>query len=500
MAVGLNRASSYAVKKETTPGTYLPPASGADFVPLRPGNSTSYEPEVLESDELLNDIGAAKSSIGKEGTSGSHSAYLKHSGVEGVEPELGIMYESVMGSKKINTTEYDTVASSTATLVKVDTGEGATFVQGQALLVKNGSGYEIRNIASISGDDLSLNFALTNVPGTGVNLGKAITYLPVATGHPVFSTTKYIGGGFAIVAAAGNTTTEVSITADANGFGEVEFSFSGTNYYFNPITITASSKFLDITDDSGTFAVSIAEKIYKTPMEIASAVEAALLAAASVEVYTVVFSSTTGKFTIASSTSSALSILWNTGTNAANNIGAKMGFLVAANDTGALTYASDNEQSYAAPYTPAYDASENIIIKGAQLFVGSQTDNLSLCAQTVSLTIAKEVVDVDCINEETGVLEKVPTSRSAEMQVTAVLKKHDVALLDALLQNSAVTAMLNVGPKSGGNWVPGKCANFFMQKATVSGYNPGGDSFATVEFTLKGYVTTSEKDIYINFV
>jgi hypothetical protein len=87
MTVGLQRASSFAIKEEVTIGTYIAPASGTDFVALRPGNETSYEPEQLESDELLNDIGASKAFIGKEIVSGSHSSYLRHSGIEGQEPQ-----------------------------------------------------------------------------------------------------------------------------------------------------------------------------------------------------------------------------------------------------------------------------------------------------------------------------------------------------------------------------------------------------------------------------
>jgi hypothetical protein len=86
------------------------------------------------------------------------------------------------------------------------------------------------------------------------------------------------------------------------------------------------------------------------------------------------------------------------------------------------------------------------------------------------------------------------------MEVTAVLKKHDVALLDALLKNSGISAMLNAGPKSGGNWIPGKCFNAYLQKCTVSKYTTSGDSFIQVNLTLKGYVTSTEKDVYINFV
>lgn len=497
MSVGLQRATVFALKKETTAGDYLPPSAGAEFVPLRPGNTLSFEPEQLESDELLNDIGAAKSFVGKEAVSGSHSAYLRHSGVEGQEPELGVLYESIMGTKAVAASEFAAVAGSTETIVKV--ADGTQFVVGQSLLIKDASaGYSIRNIKSISTNDLELNFKLASAPVAGINLGKSVTYIPAPQGHPTFSTTKYLGNGHAIEASAGNTVTEVSITADANGFGEVEFSYAGTKYFYNPITITASNKYIDFTDDAGTFAVSIAEKIYKTPIELADALDTALNDA-STESYTVTYSNVTGKFTIASG-STYLDLLWSTGANAANSIGTTIGFIVAADDTGAVTYTSDNAQSYATAITPSYDAADAIIIKGAELFIGDQVDNLCICAQSVSLTVSKTVEDVDCICEETGVKEKIPTARTAEMSVTAVLNKYDASLLDALLKNKGIAAMLNAGPKVGGNWAAGKCFNGYLQNCTVASYTTTGDSFIQAEITLRGYVTTSSKDIYINFV
>ena len=498
--VGLNRASIFAIKEEVTSGTYAPPSAGADFIPLRPGNETTFEPEQLESDELLNDIGASKSATGKEVVSGSHSVYLKHSGVEGQEPEVGILYESVMGGKFVASTEYDTAAGSTVSVVAMPGGEGANFQEGQALLIKDATnGYSIRNVNSISGDSLNLNFNLATAPAIGINTGKAVLYIPQAAEHPTFSTTKYIGNGHALETSSGNTVTEASFTMDANGFGEVEFSYSGTGYEFNHIEITASTKFLDFTDDAGTFAVSVAEGYYRTPIDLASALQTAMNNA-STEDYTVSFSNSLGKFVISTATSALLSLLWNTGTNAANSIGTKLGFLVAANDTGSLTYTSDNAQSYAASLTPSYDADNKIIIKNAELFIGSGTDNVCLCAQSVALTISKEVEDVDCICEESGILEKIAVSRSAELEVVAVLKKHDVALLDALLKNSGVSAMMNCGPKSGGNWIPGKCFNLYMQSCTVSSYTTSGDSFVQANIKLKGYVTSNTKDIFLNFV
>lgn len=216
--------------------------------------------------------------------------------------------------------------------------------------------------------------------------------------------------------------------------------------------------------------------------------------------YTVTFSSSTGRFTIGAGSATLLTLLFSTGANTANTIGDKIGFSVAANKTGALSYVSDSEQSYVSSITPSYDSADPIVVKGAELFIGNQTDNICFCAQTVSLAVAKSVEDVDCICEESGVLLKVPTSRTATMEVTAVLRKHDVALLDALLKNSGIAAMMNCGPKSGGNWIAGRCFNAYLQNCTVASFTTSGDSFLQVNISLKGYVTTTGKDVYLNFV
>lgn len=499
MAVGLNRATIIAIRKEVNSGDYLKPSAATQFIPVRPGSSLSFEPEKLESDELLNDIGASKSAVGKESLSGSQPNYIRHSGIEGQEPQTGILYESILGTKYVMATEYDTVSSSTTKILKVGSGEGAQFRVGQAVLVKDGTnGYSIRNITAINVDDLHLNFALAVAPLSGVNLGKAVAYIPAAQGHPSFSITKYLGSGHAIEAAAGCTVTELSITADANGYAEAEFSFEGTKYLFNPIEITATNKFIDFTDDQGTFAASVPENLYRTPIELAEAIQAAL-ESASAETFTVSYSNETGKFKIESG-SAVLSLLWQSGTNAANSIGTTIGFLVASDDTGAVSYESDNGLSYAAAYVPSYDNADSIIVKGAELFVGDVDQNVCICAQSVSLSISKESEDVDCICEESGVSEKVPTSRSAEMTFTATLKKNDASLLDALLKNKTISAMLNAGPKQGGNWKAGACVNFALGNCTVSNYTHEGDNFIQVNVTLSGFVTSTLKDIYINFV
>lgn len=499
MTVGLNRASLFGIKKETVAGEYAEPTTGADVLALRPGNEIAYEPEPLDNDELLNDIGAAKSAVGKEKVSGKHPAYLRHSGVEGQEPQLGPLYESIMGSKYIVAVEQVTIASSTVSIIKVGVGNGANFRVGQALLIKDGvNGYSIRNVKEINGDNLTLNFNLNTAPGTGIELGKAVLYIPAAQGHPAFSTTKWLGNGFGKECSAGNTVTDFSVKAAANGYGEVEFSYEGTQYLYNPVKIDSTNKFLDLTDDTGTIAATVPEKVYKTPIELADALNASLNAL-STEDYTVTYDSKTGKFTIAS-TSTVLSLLFDSGANAANSIGETLGFDVSADDTGSQSYTSDTAQDYACSITPTFDGGDLIVLKGAQIMVGDPTDNVSLSVQEASLSVKKEVEDVDDMCTESGILEKIPVGRVAEMSVTMTLKKHDASLLDALLKNKGIGAMLNAGPKVGGNYVAGKCFNLYLQSCTVSKYTTTGDSFIQVELGLKGFVTTTTKDVFLNFI
>lgn len=498
MAVGTKRSSVFALREESTAGDLIAPNNAAQFVPLRPGAEMSYTVETLDNEELLNDIGAAKAFKGKEGVEGTHSAYIKHSGVEGQEPQVGILYESILGDKSVASTEYDTVSSSTVNLIKVNTGEGATFEVGEALLVKDGTnGYSIRNISSISGDDLTINFSLANAPASGVNLGKAVLYKPVGTGHPTFSGWMYEANGHAVQAAAGCSVTELSAEFPVNEFASVEFSYQGTKYYYNPIEITASSKYLDF-NDGGDKSVSVAEGFYRDPMELATALQNALNDSASSIVFTVSFSSVTGKFTIAGN--STFNIEWNTGSNSANSIGTKLGFSVAADDTGASSYLADNALTYTAAYTPSYDNADPIVVKDAELFIGSQTDNVCLCATSATVTISKEIEDVDCICEETGTKEKLAIGREVTIEAELVLEKHQVRLFNNLLNNTTISAMLNAGPKSSNNWVAGKCVNVYLKNATVSEHTIAGDSFVTANVVVRGFVSSSSKDVYWNFI
>lgn len=501
MATVNPKASVRAVVREITAGTLVAPGSGQDFIPIRPSKSMASSYEKLDNEELVNDIGASKPAIGKESVEGAHPAYLKASEVVGTAPDANLFYEGAFGATSIAAVEYPTVAASTTTLIKVDTGIGASFEVGEALMIKDSTnGFSMRNIKSISGDDLTLNFAVTTAPAVSINLGRSVLYKPAATGHPSLSVWDYEGNGGMVQASAGCRVSAMNLTLDANAQAEVEFEFQGSSYLVNPVQLTSSTRFLDWSDTSGTYAISLTAKFYKTVVELADAIAQAMNDSASTAVFTVVYVDSSGKFKFTATGVAAFSLLWNTGTNTANSMATKIGFTTGANSTGALTYTATNAISYIAPYTGTYDNASNITVKNGELFIGDQTDNVCVCAQKMSIKLSNTIADVDCICSESGVQEKQITKREVTLTATVAINAGEVAIFDKLIQNKTVSVMVNIGPKAGGNWVPLKCVNLYLGNATITSAPIAGDVIMTAELTIVGFVTTSLKDLYLNLI
>ena len=269
------RSSLLAIKQETTEGTPVAPSANTDFIRMQDDADFTLAKETLQSTELNGSLGSSKSISGIDSPTASFSHYLKHSGVEGQEPGYGLLLEMAFGGKDVEAVEYDTVAGSTVSAINVDTGEGASFIRGQALLIKDPvNGYSIRPVHSIAGDVLTLGFDLASAPGSGVNLGnKSVTYYPTNTGHKTASLWHFVGNGGAIEMISGARVTDTSITATAGDFINASFSLEGISNYYNPIIIGATDTKFDWTDDDGTFVATITAKTYKDPHDLASALQ-----------------------------------------------------------------------------------------------------------------------------------------------------------------------------------------------------------------------------------
>lgn len=501
------RNSVFAIKKEVTEGTLIFPTAGSDFIALREGFSMDPAFDTLDNDELRSSIGNAKPIQGLENPAAEIAQYLRHSGVEGQAPDYGELIESAVGQEVVASTEFDTVAGSTAgdattrAIVNVDTGEGVNFERGQALLIKDGTnGFNIRPVFSVSSDALSLGFNLDNAPGTSVNLGKSVLYKPLNTGHPTLSLFLYRANEANLEATAGARAIEMSIEISAGELITATFSLEGTSYFFDPVEIKSSDTFIDWTDDQGTVAASITAKTYKDPHDVAAALQSAMDASTS-ETITVVYDDLTGKFAIAA-TGTLFSLLWSTGSNTANTVGDAIGFVVSSDDTGSTTYTSDNAKDLTAQFTPSFDVSDPLVAKDNETFIGDFNDFICIQSQSVNATVSNTKQDVLDTCAESGKSGTIIAERVITVEVVALLEKFEADKFRRFRTNQETSFLYNFGTKSGGNWVAGKAGMIYLPTAVISDFAvEDSDGLVVLSMTLTSFVDSSGNgEFYINFV
>ena len=500
------KSSRMAIVTEVTEGVPVSPTASNMYIALQDGFSLEASFDVLDNAELTGSIGKAKPIKGLENPTCSVGHYLRHSGVEGQEPNFGRLIEGALGGKSVNATEYNTDVGSTAGSALVagtivhDAGQGAFFERGEAYMIKDGvNGYSIRNVKSIATDTATLNFNLTvAAPAANVNLGKAILYKP-GSSFPTFSMWDYRGNGAAVQMVAGAKVTELSISATAGDFINGDFSLEGLSYYFNPIELTASNNKLDF-NDGGVKLATIAVGFYKDPIELADAVAAAMDAASS-DTITCKYSSSTGKFTIATS-GAVLSLLWFTGANTAQTIGGKLGFITTSDDTAALTYTSDNALVLSSPQVPSFDVADPLIAKDNQVFLGGFSDNLCFCASEITFNISNEKTDIPCVCPVSGKQESIITGREVTVELKSSLNNYDVDAFHRFHSNQTTEFAYNFGEKVGGNWVPGRCGNIYLPSATITNFVvDDSDGVVGLSVTLQAFVDSSGNgEVYLNFL
>lgn len=496
--------SVMAIVREVTEGTPVEPSATTQFIALQEGFSTNPARELLDNGSLTGSIGVSKPIQGKESPTAEVSHYIKHSGVEGQEPQFGLMVEAAFGAKSVSATQYDTVASSTVSVVKVDTGEGATFERGDGLLIKDGTnGFQIRPVLSISSDNLNLGFQLGagTAPASGVNLGKSVLYKP-GESHPTMTVWDYRANGGAVVTIAGSRVTEMSIEASAGELINGSFSMAGVSSYFNFIKLAATDTKLDFLDNATTRVATIATGFYKDPHELADAVASAMNNLGSANTFTCVYDDKTGKFTI-TSTGATLSLLWNTGVNAVNTIGDKLGFSVAADSTGTLTYTSATAVTLTAPYTPSFDSSDPNVAKDNQVLLGGSNDVDPSCfsVQSLTMNMSNERTEIKSFCATSAVSGSLIKKRIVTVDIVANLSKYDADKFRRFRENTQTSMAFNFGVKSGGNWVAGKCGCLYIPTATITAFTLGdSDGLVTMEISLQAYVDSSLGEVYLSFL
>lgn len=507
MAV-VTRETRVAVVEETTEGELLAPTSNGQYVPILPDFSLTPAFEEIANDELRGSIGASKPIKGLENPEASIPFYCKGSGTEGVAPDGSILLEAAFGTVDINSTEHDTTAATAGTAtaratLTLDTNEGAEHPVGSAVLVKDATaGYSIRNVRSVSGEVLTLAQNLSAAPANSTNTGKSVSYAPADSGHPSVSVWDYRGNGGAVQAMAGGRVTSLEMSAEAGQPIQWSATVAGTSFRWDPIYIAAADQYLDFYDGSTDYNAVVAVGWYASPHHLADAILAAMQAEDGVGVYTVTYSDSTGKYTITKS-AGTLSLKWNTGANTANTIGDKIGFSTAADDTGALTYTSDNAISLASPQTPSFADVDLLVAKNQEIIFGDFDDIDCVCIQSLTFTLDTPKTDIQCICAESGRQGAVINARNSTIEVVAFLDEWEADRFRKFKDNDEIVFTYNAGEKdASGNWVPGKCINLHARQAIIQSIElADADGIVVMNLTLVPFVSSDGfNEVFLNQV
>jgi hypothetical protein len=495
-----NKKSVLAIVKETVEGTPVRPSAATDYTALQDGFSMTPSFETLQNAEIQASIGRSKDELGAENPTLNFSHYVKASGVVGQKPDFGLLIESCLGEVKVDGAERDLVAGSTASVLNVDAGEGVNYERGQAVLPQVSGAFQIRNVLSVATDALTLAQQLSSSPAANTLIGRAILYKVINEGHPTLTIWNYRGNGGLIEMMSGARVTEMSIEANANQYINGSFTINGVSYYFNPIKITSTNKYVDYEDDTGNHSISVAEKEYKDPHQLAEAIQAAIDSLSPSDAITVSYDDSTGKYTFAAPTATVFKLEFATGTNNANSMATTLGF-TATDKTGALTYTSNNALSWASPYSPDLDNSSANVAKGIEVLMGDSDDTACFGAQSVSIRVGNTKTDVPDLCEESGKAGSVITGREVTIDVVARIEKHNADRFKRFRNGDKTMFTMNWGVKSGGQWVKGKCVNAFVPTASITSFEiQDQEGLAILRTSLTAYVEDGAGEFYLNFI
>lgn len=506
MSYEVTRNTVVAAVKQTDENIPIFPTSGNDYIATQDGFELVPVVEVIENAEIQGGtIDRAASIPGLESATCSYNHYLRGSGIEGQKPNYSIFIESFfgIGSETVNSTERVTASGSTAgtastrAVIKA-ASNGSDWTRGKAVLIKDSiGGFQVRNIHEVSLNDLVLAQNLASAPAAGVGLGKCINYTPKNDGQP-FCFFDYRGNGGALQLAPGTMTESMTINIPATEGINVDYSFRSNKLYFNPVQITASTKYIDFNEGGTEISIALTEKTFRDVAELASEIQTKMDAAATATI-TCNYSNSTGSISF-TTTGATLNLLWNTGTNTANSAATKLGFTTVADSTGALTY-SGSALSWASPFTPTLDNTSFLVAKNNQLMVGSFSDYLCLDGSSITVEMSKEAVDVLSYCAETGKSSTIFNGRDISMSVTAYLQKNDISKWIALKNNTTQVATYNCGQKNSGNWIPGSVANIHLPTSKISEMTLADqDGIVVMNFVLTAFTESAKPAGYLNFL
>lgn len=228
MGYSIKNNTSVAIMEEVTEGTYLVPASGANYIsPLADGVTLEPSKDLLERNNLTSSIGKPRPRTGMKSVSVSLPLEAKASATEGSGPEYGLLMDGALGAKRTATTTVSDT-SHTTTVIKLTTLAHAQKYQiGDTVLIKKAGAYHLSPITSIdltgsiAGDwSITLLRAMPVAAANGDSIAALTTYYTANSGHPAISVTKFTteaASSYVRETAVGCKVTNLSLSGFSTG-------------------------------------------------------------------------------------------------------------------------------------------------------------------------------------------------------------------------------------------------------------------------------------------
>ncbi len=263
--------SSFAVKAETSEGTYIAPTSGSDgFLEVIKG-SVDIQPmrALVERNVLSSTLSKHIPRLGMRSVTGKLGVELKGSGVEGTAPDYSLLLESMFGTKRAYTTAAVTRnAVMTSTTLAIEDADIASLNIGDIIVIKKTGAYH--SAAIVSKVSTAGSAVVTFTPAAGftpvypVAISKFTTYVPADSGHKPFSLSAYWGDGF-LEASIGNYVAGMTLQNFKTGqIPSLEFKLDGMSYS----RTAATSAPYAASFSSALPAVALGASIYQAGTEI----------------------------------------------------------------------------------------------------------------------------------------------------------------------------------------------------------------------------------------
>lgn len=200
MGIVVKNESSLAVKVEVTEGTYVAPASAADFIEVvSAGAGLKLERETIERNNLSSTIEVSAPRVGLKNASGTIPIELTTNASEGLAPPADPLLRSLLGGKRqLGTAVTSKSSGHTSLSIKIEDADIASFVVNGVYLFKLSTGYEVRpivaKVTTPGSASITLPFAFEGGTASGAVVIAKMTQYYYAEGGPSLSVTYYQGG------------------------------------------------------------------------------------------------------------------------------------------------------------------------------------------------------------------------------------------------------------------------------------------------------------------